>query len=171
MTFGRHFQTALKIAMGFRRHGGATVLLVVLVLLAGSVGGFTAEPGESPGTVRFEAVHVFLDCGNDKLAAYQLSLRGTTGAVKIVGIEGGEPVAFRQPPFYDPKAIQQERVILAAFSLKADAALPTGRIRVATVHLQVTGDAPLQFETQLQAAGRHDGHPISPTISIEPVTP
>jgi len=124
-----------------------------------------ADKSES---VRFEAVHIYLDSGTDDLAAYQISLRAVTGDVKIVGIEGGEHEAFKQPPFYDPKAIQQERVVLAAFSLKPKSALPKGRVRVATIHLQVTGGTEPKFEAKLQAAANYSGEKFTPTISIEP---
>jgi hypothetical protein len=139
-------------------------LFIVLTLLP-------APAAEPAATTRFQAIHVYLEAQAEPLAAYQIFLRATKGDVKIVGIEGGEPVAFKQPPFYDPKAFQQERVILAAFSTRPKAELPTGKIRVATVHLQVTGDAEPEFETKLQAAANHDGKKISPTISLDPVKP
>jgi len=125
-----------------------------------------AEPG-----IRFQAIHVHLDVKSDSLAAYQISVRATKGKVGIVGIEGGEPAAFRQPPFYDPKAIQQERVILAAFSTKPKADLPTGRVRIATIHLQIAGEEEPEFEANVQAAANVEGAKISPTVSIEPVKP
>lgn len=129
-----------------------------------------AEPAAATAT-RFQAIHLYLDAGDEPLAAYQVFLRATKGNVKIVGIEGGEPDAFKQPPFYDPKAIQQERVILAAFSTRPKPQLPAGKVRVATIHLQVTGDAEPEFETKLQAAANHDGKKSSPTIALEPVNP
>ena len=58
------------------------------------------------------------------LAAYQIEFSVTNILTKIVGIEGGQHPAFREPPFYDPKAMQQERVIIAAFS--TDNAEPYG---------------------------------------------
>ncbi len=127
-----------------------------------------AEKSES---IRFQAVHVYVDSGSDELAAYQVLVRAIEGDVKIVGIEGGDHEAFKQPPFYDPKAIQQERVILAAFSLKPQGDLPKGKVRVSTIHLQVTGNAEPKFEAKLQAAANHAGKKISPTVSIEPIKP
>jgi hypothetical protein len=129
-------------------------------------------PAAEPATAtRFQAVHVYFDAREEPLAAYQIFLCATTSNVKIVGIEGGEPDAFKQPPYYDPKAIQQERVILAAFSTRPKAELPTGKVRVATIQLQVTGDVEPEFETKLQAAANHDGKKISPTISLDPMKP
>lgn len=154
-------------------HGGhgflapvSAVLVGFLILLAATTATLAAE-----GTVRFEAVHVYLDTKSEPLAAYQISVRAIKGDVKIVGIEGGDPAAFKQPPFYDPKAIQQEHVILAAFSTKPKSELPKGRIRVATIHVQVTGAGEPEFETKVQAAATADGTKILSTVSIEPPKP
>lgn len=82
----------------------------------------------------FTAVDVYVDSPKP-LAAWQLEIR--TSAT-IVGVEGGEPKCWAEPPFYDPKALQSGRILLAAFT--TDAAPPSGRIRVARLHLQGTGD-------------------------------
>jgi hypothetical protein len=118
-------------------------------------------------TTRFQALHVYVDSKEEPLAAYQVSVRATHGDVRIVGIEGGESVAFQQPPFYDPKAIQQERVILAAFSTKPRAELPAGRTRVATIHLRVGGNEEPEFEIKLQAAADHEGRKFSPAATVQ----
>ena len=44
--------------------------------------------------LRFLVVDVQVDSGAELLAAYQLELAATNGAVKIVGIEGGEHMAL-----------------------------------------------------------------------------
>ena len=38
---------------------------------------------------RFEAIDVFVDSGNQRLAAWQLEVRSAANDVQIVGIEGG----------------------------------------------------------------------------------
>jgi hypothetical protein len=81
----------------------------------------------------FTAVDVYVDSPKP-LAAWQVEIR--TDAT-IVGVEGGEPKAYAEPPFYDPKALQGGRIVLAAFT--TDAAPPSGRIRVARLHLQERG--------------------------------
>ena len=68
-----------------------------------------------------------MDSGSTPLAAYQIEFTATNGIARIVGIEGGAHPAFRQPPFYDPKAIQHEHVIIASFSTANAADLPTGK--------------------------------------------
>lgn len=115
--------------------------------------------------IRFQAVEIFADSQTAALAAYQLEFTVTSGNAKIVGIEGGEHPAFVEAPFYDPKAIQHERVILAAFSTQPAEKLPIGKTRVATIHLQVSGPDELKFETKLTTAASSDGNKITATIS------
>ena len=110
---------------------------------------------------------IYVDSGSTPLAAYQLEFAATNGVAKIVGIEGGEPAAFRQPPFYDPKAIQHERVIIASFSTAPANELPSGKTRVATIHYQTTETQPPRFELKLQTAGDARGHRISAQPSFE----
>jgi hypothetical protein len=115
-------------------------------------------------TVAFRAVDIFVDSKDKPLAAYQLEFAVTNGVAKIVGIEGGRHPAFAEPPFYDPKAMQQERVIIAAFSTEPAEKLPTGKTRVTTIHVQTSGTTAPQFELKLQAAADASGN----RISIEP---
>jgi len=110
---------------------------------------------------------IFIDSGSTPLAAYQLVFAATNGVAKIVGIEGGEHPAFRQPPFYDPKAIQHERVIIASFSTAPAADLPTGKTRIATIHLQTTGNQLPHFELRLQTAGDSQGKKVTALASFE----
>ncbi|NOS71228.1 MAG: hypothetical protein HOP33_15010 [Verrucomicrobia bacterium] len=118
-------------------------------------------------SVEFRAVEVFLNATNAPLAAYQLEFKAVGGDVKIVGIEGGEHPAFAGPSFYDPQAMQQERVILAAFSTNSVTQLPTGRTRVATIHLQVRHGSKLKFETKLEAAADSNGNKITAGVAVE----
>ena len=130
---------------------------MVLALLLSPSGGTS---GEDVSAVRFTTVDIVLNAGDTPLAAYQLDFRTAVGAVKIVGIEGGEHPAFSEPPYYDPKAIQQERVILASFNTADASELPTGKTRVATIHLQVSGDTPPQYTIDLAVAADADGKRI-----------
>ena len=110
--------------------------------------------------VRFAAFDIYVDSKNVPLAAYQLEFSGPADEVRITGIEGGEHEAFRTPPFYDPTAIQQERVILAGFNAAPASKLPTGRTRVATVHLQFKGSQPPTFSLKLHTAADSEGKSI-----------
>ena len=126
----------------------------------------SAGPQAAETAVRFETVDVFVDTTDKALAAYQLEFFATAGGAKIAGIEGGAHPAFATPPYYDPKAMQEERVILAAFTTEDAAALPVGRTRVATIHLQ-TGPDPAEFQVQLQAAADAAGETIVARVTFQ----
>lgn len=126
-----------------------------------------AQPADDrpPSTPRFIAVDVFVDAGQTPLAAYQVEFTGSAagGSVTLVGLEGGEHAAFAAAPHYDPKALASSRVIVAAFSTGAN--LPTGKTRVARLHLRVEGGTP-KYTTSLVTAGDASGKPITATVSV-----
>ncbi len=92
---------------------------------------------------RFVTLAVTLDGGEHRIAAYQAELEVVAGRAEIVGVEGGGEPGFSEPPYYDPAALAGGRVILGAFDTKR--ALPTGRQRVAVVHLRETGTVPVEY--------------------------
>ena len=121
----------------------------------------TGQPG-----VRFAPLHIYLDSGARPLAAFQFELKAMVGQVKIVGVEGGQHEAFsKTPPYYDPAALTHNRIIIAAFSTQQD--LPKGQTRVATLHLQIIGDAEPQYEPKLIVAADGEGKEIPAEISFE----
>jgi hypothetical protein len=125
------------------------------------------QQAREEGPSRFSAVDIYVDSKSAPLAAYQIEFSATNGVAKIVGIEGGDSGAFHEPPFYDAKAIQRERVIIAAFNTAAADKLLSGKIRIATIHLQIIGDTAPQFDLKLQAAANSDGNRISADATLE----
>jgi len=135
------------------------------------------------GKVRFAPVHVYLDPGGEPLAAYQFELvcsvpvraypagednasrRHYEPEVKIVGVEGGEHPAFKDAPYYDPAALMNDRIIIAAFNTSRD--LPTTRTRIATIHLQIPADAEPQYDLRLTIAADAEGHSLDAISSME----
>lgn len=113
---------------------------------------------------RFEAIDVFVDSGNQRLAAWQLEVKSTANDVQIVGIEGGEHSAFKEPPYYDKRAMNNNRVIIAAFSTGDD--LPSGRSRVARIHVLVRGSGSRTWQSELTTSATTDGTRIPAEISI-----
>lgn len=113
---------------------------------------------------RFEAIDVFVDSGDQSLAAWQLELTSRSKGVEIVGIEGGEHPAFAEPAYYDPRAMNNNRVILGAFNTGNN--LPSGRSRVARVHIQVKGPGNRLWHTELTTSANADGKRIPAEISI-----
>ena len=142
-------------------------LLTFLTLIFAPATLCAEQPAGEEGRSRFSAVDIYIDSKNAPLAAYQLEFSATNGIAKIVGIEGGDSAAFHEPPFYDPKAIQHERAIIAAFSTLSADKLPSGKARVATIHLQIIGDASPQFQLLLQVAANPDGNRVSADATIE----
>src|SRR5687767_11940811 len=107
---------------------------LIVVLLA------SVSLAASPSTdeaVRFAVVEVRIDPSGKPLAAYQLEFIADATRVKLVGIEGGDHAAYAQPPYYDPAALSQNRVILAAFNTGSN--LPAVAFRAARLHVQITG--------------------------------
>jgi hypothetical protein len=134
-------------------------------MLAGAMG-----QAPSPVGPRFAAVDIYIDSGEKPLGAYQVELKAT-GDVRAVGIEGGESAAFREPPYYDPVALHEnqlrERVVLAAFNTGKD--LPTGRTRVARVHVRIGGgggDGEPRYEARVESAGTRDGSRIGVKLEV-----
>ncbi len=148
-------------------HRSKSIALALTLFFGPAAGLLAQEPALEEGRSRFCAMDIFVDSGSTPLAAYQLVFTATNGLAKIVGIEGGDHPAFRRPPFYDPKAIQHERVIIAAFSTAPAAGLPAGRTRVATIHFQTFGSLLPQFELRLQTAGDLHGNRIAAQAGFE----
>ena len=136
--------------------------LLLTALLASAA--FAQRDDDAPAAVRFEFIDVYVDSGDVPLAAYQFELTDAAESVKIVGIEGGEHEAFTAPPYYDPKALKNNRVIIAALSTADD--LPTGRTRVATVHVQVEVAEKPEISINLDVAGDVQGNEIDTRVSI-----
>ena len=82
-------------------------LATIFILLFAAISAFAQT--------RFVTMDLIIDPKGEPLAAYQVEITAPAG-VKFVGIEGGQHPEFRKTPFYDPKAMQSERLIVAAFS-------------------------------------------------------
>ena len=143
----------------------ATLLGSIQVIFMIALGNTLAAAADA--NAEFRTVDVFIDSKGAPLGAYQLEWRVAAGQAKIVGIEGGEHPAFKEPPFYDPKAMQHERAILAGFKVAESAKLPKGRMRIATIHLQVADGKPCKYSIQRAAGVDHDGERISIEASTE----
>jgi hypothetical protein len=126
-----------------------------------------ARSAHAPRPERFVAVHVFLDPGERSLASFQLELGDESGTATIVGIEGGDHPAFREPPFYDPAALGAGRIVIAAFSTAAE--LPRHKTRVASLHLLVSGADVPDLVSRLEIATDPLGREIPVIIELEGV--
>lgn len=142
------------------------VILATMLLIAGVI--FAQQPvmqsSSSPSvSPRFEAVDVFVDPLGKPLAAYQVEfVAGPT--VTLVGIEGGEHLAYKNPPYYDPAALAGNRVILAALSTAEE--LPAHRARVARLHVRVTGEVSPVMSAKLIVAAGTDEQTIHARVEV-----
>lgn len=79
-----------------------TLAAIIIFSMCIIVSVFAEQPGyyatETEAAVRFAPLHVYIDSGSHSLGAFQFELRTTRGNIKIVGVEGGEHKAYRQPP-------------------------------------------------------------------------
>lgn len=165
--------------MKFRVHGAACALL----LAAGSALAHFAQFDELPPPaeavadcdrpqaedLRLASCDVFVDAGDVPLAAWQVEVVDEAHVAQLTGVEGGEIPAFAEPPFYDPRAMLTDRVVLAAFC--TDGALPAGRVRVARLHFQIPGGQiegthTPRFTVRLIAAATSDASAIPAHASL-----
>ncbi len=138
-----------------------SIFLIVPVLARQSEQDMTAQP-----KVRFAPLHIYLDSGNQPLAAFQFELKAAAGQIKIVGVEGGQHKAFKEAPYYDKAALyKSNRIIIAAFNTGRD--LPKGRTRIATIHLHIIGEAEPDYELKLTVAADANAKEIPAKISFE----
>ncbi|MHC4115829.1 MAG: hypothetical protein ACYSSL_11025 [Planctomycetota bacterium] len=145
------------------------LILVILVTTCMVVSVLAQQPEQGEMSVqtnvRFAPLEIYLDSNEQALAAFQFELKAVTGQIKIVGVEGGEHEAFKEPPYYDPAALANDRIIIAAFNTGSN--LPVGRTRIATVHLQIIGDIQPEYEINLTVAADSDGQQIDATITTK----
>jgi hypothetical protein len=141
------------------------VLLILFSLIAAlaSAQEQTSRPAHATTASSFGWVDVYLDPRNKPLAAYQVEFVIADDAATVVGIEGGDAAAFKQPPYYDAAAMSQSRVILAAFSTGSD--LPAARSRVARVHVQFQ-KPDRKYTAKLITAATADGGKIPAEVSV-----
>ena len=163
-----------------------TIGVLLTLCLVPTLLAYKPAPGRKAlpmGKVRFTPVHIYLDPGGEPLAAYQFELVCSVPAgaypseednasrrhyepqIKIVGVEGGEHPAFKDAPYYDPAALMNDRIIIAAFNTSRD--LPTTRTRIATIHLQIPAEAEPQYELKLVTAADANGEKLSVRITLE----
>ena len=127
------------------------------------------EPPASQSSAHFEALQIFIDPHGHALAAYQFEVVAGEAEVQLVGIEGGEHPAFSEAPYYDPKALISNRVVVASFSTASN--LPNDRTRVATLMVRVLGPKAPTYTVRLQAAASSDARPLDAQITSSGVLP
>lgn len=147
------------------RPGRALQLFAALtgaVFLAAGSGASSLE-ARSPARQEFVAYDLHIDPKGQDLAAWQIEVRARHA--KVVGVEGGEHVAFRDAPYYDRRALSQGLIKLAAFQLEQD--FPTKRTRVARLHFAIEAGRTPELAVELQVASTPEGKIAGAEVSIE----
>ncbi|MDE0036950.1 MAG: hypothetical protein OXU77_05210 [Gammaproteobacteria bacterium] len=130
--------------------------------------GLFAVAALAEAKARFVPVEVFLD-SPQPVAAWQFELKDRNASMKVVGVENGGSDVFQRAPYYDREAVTRGdagRIVVADYSLADESELPSGRVRVATLHLMLDGNA--DFDLNLIAATTADGRPIeTATVSLQ----
>lgn len=143
--------------------------LLAVAFVAGAVAfGAAAGAAQANGasTPRFVPLEIYLDSPG-ALAAWQFELEDRNGAMQVVGIENGGHAAFPGAPYYDREAVARghaTRIVVADYSLAEESRLPSGRIRLATLHLMLDGAT--DFELRLITATTPDGSAIDASIAL-----
>ncbi len=137
------------------------LLTFVLLLLAST--GWTQDKASTT----FATYDVFLDSKGEALAAWQFELTYDKDKVQIVGLEGGGRAPFPpdKPPRHDPKGLRAGRILVAAFTTAKDG-LPTGKFRVARLHLRIIGKDDPDLSIKLITAATRGAKKITASITL-----
>ena len=128
-----------------------------------------SSPQSDGKAIQFAALDIYLET-TEPLAVWQFELRESSGMMRVVGVENGDSAAFGGPPYYDLGAVSEgaaDRIIVAHYSMSPADELPTGRSRIATVHVQLGGSADPDYLLNLMAVGGADGEPIQASIDFD----
>lgn len=137
-----------------------TLTLLLVLCGAASAADDVADPSRVFSILRLE-----IDPAGTGLSGWQLRADFGESDARIVGIEGGDSPAFAAPPYYDPRALNGGKIVLAALARGQE--LPTGRTTVAVLHVEHDpGGLPPLEVSELIAVGA-DGDEIEAAVIQE----
>lgn len=113
---------------------------------------------------RFRSVDVIVDPKGQPLAAYQIEIV-IRGDAQIVGVEGSEHPAFAAAPYYDSAALNQGRIVIAAFSTESD--VPSQAFQAATLHIKESAPIGVEYSATLATAANASGDTLQADVSIQ----
>lgn len=128
-----------------------------------------ADAPTADSQLSLKTLDVFVDSGDQPLAAWQLEVHAPATELTLIHVAGGTHPAFQQRPYYyvDAGPLHGRRIQLAAWSV--DRNLPVGRSRVARLQVQLPQTATPVWSPELTAAAASDGRRIPAEVSIVPV--
>lgn len=110
----------------------------------------------------FVSYDVYIDPGDAPLAAWQIEVVPDGGA-KVVGVGNGDGAFAAKPAYYDARALQGGRIVLAAFTTEQ---VKPGRIRVATLEMYETGDDEAEYASNVMAAAAPGAKKIDAKVEL-----
>lgn len=145
----------------------AEIEAIARVVLASAPPGSDARAWQMCYGGRIGALDVFVDSGANPLVAYRMVLADPSGRVKVIGVEDGSPAGFRSVPV-DPYGPQSQSIYLAAMNTGAGA--PSGKIRIARLHVIIFGDGEPQYRPMRFEAATVGGEWMPAAVAIVPLT-
>jgi len=148
----------------------ARLLVACLLIGAGARTSFAQTSRENTlssakTAFQFRTLDVFVHTGRDPLAAYQVEITYDRKLARIVGLEGGQPPAYTNAPYFDRAGFSAGRIIVAAFTADKDA-VPKGEFRIARLHVAVKPGADPAFKISLTTAAKPGGTRIKPRVEL-----
>ena len=137
-------------------------------LLVLTVAWFATLPAGA-SDLKFVTADIYLE-SSVPVAAWQFELSDRAGDMQVVGVENGSLGAFPRAPYYDREAVaagRADRIVVADYSLEPTTLLPSGRFRVATLHLALPAEAAPDFQLRLITATTHEGRPTDAAIDLD----
>ena len=144
-----------------------TSLLASTLILAGFA--VSSSCPAQTDVAQFAAIDIYLH-SQQPVAAWQFRLASRRGVMKVVGVERGDSAAFPRAPYYDREAVRlgtADRIVVADYSLANNARLPSGRTRLATVHLMLSAAGHQDLNLDLVTATTRGGRRAEAQISFE----
>ena len=130
--------------------------LFAIAVVALSMTGPDAVAADS---VAFATIDVYID-SPQPFASWQFRLSDRERATTIVGVENGDSDAFPDAPWFDRDAVadgRADRLIVADYSLAEPSRLPSGRTRIATLHVMLDAARAPDYRLELVTVTTADG--------------
>lgn len=115
-----------------------------------------AAAATAPRAAEFEVVDIVIDTGGRPMAAYQFEV---ICDAKLLGVENGD--FDPRAPYHDPAALQTGRIVVAQYTL---AGAPSGKVRVAALHVQHDGKP--DYQAKIIVVAGPEGERMDATIEV-----
>ena len=141
---------------------GCIVGFILCVLAAAVEQGPATTTTVQPAPTQLGTVDLFVDSAKTQLAAWQMEFKATAGQLRSSG-SSAATTRFSRSALLRSGGIE-EQSNMGAFNISDK--LPAGKIRVARLHLHISGDQRPVYAVNLVVAGDQEGKPITAQASF-----